>query len=254
MDTRRDLKDIGERFLMLLAFSFLCNLLQPSLPGYWSKFLILAGFGALWLIYVKGASLKTRIAGWVTALALLVLYAFAYDVQMTLFSRNIIILLLAFLYLFGALIWYFTRDNVKWRLAAFLGVIAISIVSRFLGFDGILYASRNISWLLNMEEINFLMILIPATWVGDRLLTMQEEHDTGIRGAAFLPTSYSGNAPAGSLDLCKQLQPVAARRQDLYRSCPVRTGVPYEKKGPSIRSVAVPGRIAHTVRSVDRRF
>ncbi|MEJ1730226.1 DUF5009 domain-containing protein, partial [Escherichia coli] len=68
MDTRRDLKDIGERFLMLLAFSFLCNLLQPSLPGYWSKFLILAGFGALWLIYVKGASLKTRIAGWVTAL------------------------------------------------------------------------------------------------------------------------------------------------------------------------------------------
>ena len=186
MDTRRDLKDIGERFLMLLAFSFLCNLLQPSLPGYRSKFLILAGFGALWLIYVKGASLKTRIAGWVTALALLVLYAFAYDVQMTLFSRNIIILLLAFLYLFGALIWYFTRDNVKWRLAAFLGVIAISIVSRFLGFDGILYASRNISWLLNMEEINFLMILIPATWVGDRLLTMQEEHDTGIPRGGFL--------------------------------------------------------------------
>ncbi len=49
-DTRRDMKDIGERFLMLLAFSYLCNLLQPSLDGYWSNFLILAGFGSLWLI------------------------------------------------------------------------------------------------------------------------------------------------------------------------------------------------------------
>ena len=252
MDTRRDLKDIGERFLMLLAFSFLCNLLQPSLPGYWSKFLILAGFGALWLIYVKGASLKTRIAGWVTALALLVLYAFAYDVQMTLFSRNIIILLLAFLYLFGALIWYFTRDNVKWRLAAFLGVIAISIVSRFLGFDGS-FTPAETSPAFEHGRDQLPDDPDPATWVGDRLLTMQEEHDTGIPRGGFT-TLILGNAPAGSLDLCKQLQPVAARRQDLYRSCPVRTGVPYEKKGPSIRSVAVPGRIAHTVRSVDRRF
>ena len=119
-DTRRDMKDIGERFLMLLAFSYLCNLLQPSLEGYWSNFLILAGFGSLWLIYVKGVSIKIRITGWAIALILLVLYAFVFDIHMTLFSRNIIILLLAFLYLFGALIWYFTRDNVKWMLSAFL--------------------------------------------------------------------------------------------------------------------------------------
>ncbi|HHV03627.1 MAG: DUF5009 domain-containing protein [Bacteroidales bacterium] len=185
-DTRRDMKDIGERFLMLLVFSFLCNLLQPPLPGYGSQFLILAGFGALWLIYVKGASLKIRIVGWVAALSLLALYAFVFDMGITLFSRNIIILLLAFLYLFGALIWYFTRNSVKWRLVAFLGVILMSLVSRWVGFDGLLYGNKNISWLLNMEEINLLMILLPATWVGDRLLAMQEEHETGIPRGGFL--------------------------------------------------------------------
>lgn len=177
-DTRRDIKDIGERFLMLLAFSFLCNLLQPSLPGFWSNFLILAGFASLWLIYVKGASIKIRIAGWTVSLGLLALYAFVFDVHMTLFSRNIIILLLAFLYLFGALIWYFTRDSVKWRLVAFLGVILVSLLSRWVGFDGILYADENISWLLNMEEINFLMILLPATWVGDRFYNLLQEDET----------------------------------------------------------------------------
>lgn len=185
-DTRRDMKDIGERFLMLLAFSYLCNLLQPSLEGYWSNFLILAGFGSLWLIYVKGASIKIRITGWAIALILLVLYAFVFDIHMTLFSRNIIILLLAFLYLFGSLIWYFTRDSVKWRLVAFLGVILVSLVSRRIGFDGILYAKRSISWLLNMEEINFLMILIPATWVGDRFYNMLQENETVVERKGIL--------------------------------------------------------------------
>jgi hypothetical protein len=180
------MKDIGERFLMLLAFSFLCNLLQPSLDGYWSNFLILAGFGALWLIYVKGASIKIRITGWAIAFSLLVLYAFVFDIHMTLFSRNLIILLLAFLYLFGSLIWYFTRDSVKWRLVAFLGVILVSLISRRVGFDGILYANKSISWLLNMEEINFLMILLPATWVGDRFYNMLQENETVIERKGIL--------------------------------------------------------------------
>ncbi|MDD3522446.1 MAG: DUF5009 domain-containing protein, partial [Bacteroidales bacterium] len=185
-DVLRDMKDIGGRFLRLLAFSYLCNLLQPSLPGYWSKFLILAGFAALWLIYVKGASFKIRLAGWAAAFGLLALYALVFDVQMTLFSRNIIILLLAFLYLSGALVWYITRDSQKWRLVAFLGVVAVSLVSRMLGFDQLLYENKNLSWLLNMEEINFLMILLPATWVGDRLLHMQEEQTAEIRRGGFL--------------------------------------------------------------------
>ena len=185
-DVLRDMKDIGGRFLRLLAFSYLCNLLQPSLPGYWSKFLILAGFAALWLIYVKGASFKIRLAGWAAALCLLALYALVFDVQMTLFSRNIIILLLAFLYLSGALVWYITRDSQKWRLVAFLGVVAVSLVSRLLGFDQLLYENNNLSWLLNMEEINFLMILLPATWVGDRLLHMQEGQTAEIRRGGFL--------------------------------------------------------------------
>lgn len=186
LDVHRDMKDIAERFLMLLAFSYLCNLLQPSLPGYWSKVLILAGFAALWFIYVKGSSFKLRLAGWAAALGLLALYAFVFDVQMTLFSRNIIILLLAFLYLFGALIWYVTRDSEKWRFVAFLGVVAVSLVSRLLGFDHVLYDNKNLSWLLNMEEINFLMILLPATWVGDRLLHMQEEQTTEIPRGGLL--------------------------------------------------------------------
>ena len=166
-ETVRDMKGIGERGLMLLAFSYLCVLLSPNLEGYWPQYLVLAGFVCLWMIYVKSASMKLRIAGWIAAFALIAVFYFFFGTSLSLFRRNIIILLLSFLYLFGALIWYVTRDSAWHRGVAFLLVIGLSLLTRLTGLDGALYDNKSLSWLFNMEEINFLMILIPGTWVGD---------------------------------------------------------------------------------------
>lgn len=178
---RKDLCHIGKRFLMLWAFSYLCIILQASGvslaegPGlFWKNYLlqglILLGFAALTLIYRRRKSpVFLSVAGWILALALSLVFHFVYGLEITLFKRSIILLLLAFLYLFGSLIWYFTRKSRWWQGAAFLLAAGISLLSRRSGFDAILYANRSLSWALNMESINFLMILLPATWVGDSI-------------------------------------------------------------------------------------
>jgi predicted acyltransferase len=186
-NTVHDMRGIAVRFLRLLAFSFLCVLLRPPYSaGYGSYFLALIGFASLWFIYVKGATAGKQIAGSIAAITLLSIYHVAFKVPVSLFKRDIIILLLAFLYLFGSLIWYATRDSEKWRLFSFLGVVAISLISRTTGFDGLVYNNKHISWLLNMEQINFLMILLPATWVGDRLVILQKENNLRIQHKGWL--------------------------------------------------------------------
>ena len=181
-DTISDLKGIGERFLMLLAFSYLCVLLSPNFDGYWPQYLILGGFVCLWMIYVKKAPAKVRVAGWIAAFALIAVFYFCFGTPLSLFRRNIIILLLSFLYLFGALIWYVTRNSAWRRGVAFLLVIGLSLFTRLTGFDGALYDNKSLSWLFNMEEINFLMILIPATWVGDFFYNMISKGSTPVFG------------------------------------------------------------------------
>ncbi|NLA15091.1 MAG: DUF5009 domain-containing protein [Bacteroidales bacterium] len=186
-DRVKEMKEIAERFLMLLVFSFLCVLLRPPYGiGYGAYFLSLAGFASLWFIYAKNSTPIKRTIGFLAATALICVYHFVFKAPVSFFKRDIIILLLAFLYLFGSLIWYVTRDSAKWRLIAFLGVVAISLASKATGFDGWVYNNKYISWLLNMEQINFLMILVPATWVGDRLIVLQKEDNLGIQHKGWL--------------------------------------------------------------------
>jgi uncharacterized membrane protein YeiB len=87
-DTISDLKGIGERFLMLLAFSYLCVLLSPNFDGYWPQYLILGGFVCLWMIYVKKAPAKVRVAGWIAAFALIAVFYFCLE-RLCRFSEGI---------------------------------------------------------------------------------------------------------------------------------------------------------------------
>jgi len=176
---------IFTRFFLLWIFAYLAVLLNPSglkgsldlvlfdvhVRSYDIQAFVLLGFFALFAFYWRlKPGLKStwiRVAGACVILGLIALFHWGYDASLTLHKRSIILLLLAFLYLFGSLIWYLTRNHLWGRGAFFLVIIGLSFLSKETGFDKWLYAQKSLSWVFNMEQIYFLIILIPATWVGD---------------------------------------------------------------------------------------
>jgi len=173
------------RFLLLWAFAYFVPLLGPSgmqgklhlelfnvqVHAYDIQAFVLLGFFAMfafyWRLKPSAKSIWIRVAGICFILGIIALFHWGYGAPLSLHRRSIIILLLAFLYLFGSLIWYVTRNGSWGRLAFFLGIIGISFLSKETGFDSWLYAQQSLKWVFSMEQIYFLILLLPATWVGD---------------------------------------------------------------------------------------
>ncbi len=168
-------KGVLERFLMLWIFSYLYVFLNFSTAKGWdAQLATVAGFLALFPLYynfgknsLKRNVLISRIAGIVLITALILFGHYRYNEVISIGRSGIIIFLLAFLYLFGALIWYFTRDNLRSRILIFILILAFTAVTIPLGIQPKLYAIESIRWFFNAEYIYFLLILIPATYVGD---------------------------------------------------------------------------------------
>ncbi len=171
------IRRVFERFVMLWLFSYLYLFLNFSgYSGALAQLMTIAGFALLfsiYYIYPSGVStlLKRRIrtTGVLLIVALIAFGHYNYDKVISLNSSGIIIFLLAFLYLFGSLIWFFTRDNLKKRGVIFALILLFTIITIQFDLQPKLYAIKEIRWFFNMEYIYFLLILLPATFVGDRL-------------------------------------------------------------------------------------
>lgn len=174
---RRYLTEIFERFVMLWLFSYLYVFLDFStVKGWWPQLATIGGFLALFPLYMqfsKTTSKRTliilRVVGLIFTAAIITYGHFKFDEVISLNRRGIIIFLLAFIYLFGALIWYFTRNSNRMRAVAFAAVLMFAAVTMFFDVPQKLYAIKDIRWIVNIEYIYFLLILIPATYLGDLL-------------------------------------------------------------------------------------
>ncbi|MFA6758190.1 MAG: DUF5009 domain-containing protein [Bacteroidales bacterium] len=166
-----------ERFFMLWLFSYLYLFLNfSSVEGLWAQFFTILGFISLFIFYYRYGKqfsrekkLLIRGAGLVSIIVLIVLGYSLFDQVISIYRSGIIIFLLAFLYLFGSLIWYFTRDNLKNRLFVFSVILLFMTLTVPFEIQGKLYSIKEIRWFFNMEYIYFLLILLPATYVGDLL-------------------------------------------------------------------------------------
>lgn len=180
--TKQFVKQTLERFGMLWLFSYLYVFLNFSnnavngeaIATLWPQICTILGFVLLFPIYmvVKHKSRYTkwwRIGGLAAVCALIavgyVYFGEVIDIQ----RRGIIIFLLGFLYLFGALIWYFTRDSLRNRLAVYGLILVFTLASQYAKWPVLSYANPNIRWWFNIEYIYFLLLLLPATYVGDIL-------------------------------------------------------------------------------------
>jgi hypothetical protein len=146
--------------------------------------------------------IKINLLGYGLLIALCVVRATAFNLPFSIHRNDIIILVLANLALFGALIWFFTRSN--WYLR--LGIMAIYFTLRlthsiddswnkmlwdFTPFKFIASSFPSVyEWLMsigvdlkrtifyNPEFLKYLMILIPGTIAGDLLFKAKQETTT----------------------------------------------------------------------------
>lgn len=177
------IKEIFERFLMLWLFSYLYVFLNFSQTEGWSAQLAtVAGFLVLFPLYIVFGNSGPewlnslvpykklfRLGGMILLIAIITFGHFQFGEEIALSRRGIIIFLLAFIYLFGSLIWYATRNSHKWRAIAFGMVLLFSAVTMTVHLQGKISAVPELKWFLNLEYFYFLLILIPGTYIGDLL-------------------------------------------------------------------------------------
>ncbi len=183
------IKDCFVRFSMLWLFSYLYVLLNFSsntingnlLPIIYNHIFTLLGFFSLFLIYFQVPKFKDhpfkkfiysystyiRVLGFILAACIIYIGHTYFGEEIGLNRRGIIIFLLAFLYLFGSMIWYFTRNSNRARFAVLGIILCITLASQFKKIPSIAYSNPNINWWFNIEYIYFLIILIPSTYIGD---------------------------------------------------------------------------------------
>ena len=180
-------KELFTRFFMLWGFAYLCVLLNmSSCGGALAQLLTLAGFCALFPLFLqssKGRSIKwpLRAAGILLCLLLIFIGERLYGFNISLGRRSIIIFLLAFLYLFGGAIWYLTRERLNLRALIFALLLLFTLVTQYLELPATTYANPNIRWWFNMEEFYFLLLLLPATYVGDLLSSSKAPAETAAQ-------------------------------------------------------------------------
>ena len=179
---------IAERYVMLVFFAIYIAHIQPyaietgflnfnlggyEIKGYDLSIISILGFAILFAIFmvVKDNKRKrnVRIIGWTSAIGLLAALQLIYNFEFSLQRRNIIILLLANVYLFGTLTWLLTRKNTTNRWIAFIIWAAIQVTCKYTQFDQVLNENSAISWIFLFKMTHYMLLLIPATMIGDIL-------------------------------------------------------------------------------------
>lgn len=188
------IKGIFSRFSMLWLFSYLYVFINST-----DSWVTLAGFFSLFPLYMayktppKFLGKETgitliRCIGLLLVIATIAVNHICFGEVLSVQRRGIIIFLLAFLYLFGSLIWHFTRENHTRRAAIFGLVLAFTLVTQYWDWPATTYANPHIRWWFNVEYFYFLLLLIPATYVGDllkeRISRGIQPLSEGNRGAA----------------------------------------------------------------------
>ena len=168
-------KGVFARFGMLWLFSYLYVLINSSNP-----WVTLAGFAALFPLYMvfkntprfAGKEVPVaaiRIVGALLVGAVIWVNHQFFGEVLSVQRRGIIIFLLAFLYLFGSLIWLYTRQKKRLRWGIWLAILAFTIVTQQLGWPTTTYANPAIRWWFNVEYFYFLLLLVPSTFVGEMI-------------------------------------------------------------------------------------
>ncbi len=202
---------IISRALKLFVFAVLLGHLSPfHYPqelGWIRYFMGLLAFAGFFLAFARFPHFsryegKLNLAGYVLLIGLLIVRVQLFDLTFSIHSNDIIILVLANMALFGAVIWLFTRQN--WYLR--LGIVVIYFALRMThsvddSWNNMLWNFTPFKWIAatfpalyenllqigidfrrtifyNPDFLKYLMIVIPGTIAGDLVMAGQHEKVT----------------------------------------------------------------------------
>ncbi len=158
----------------------------PQESGIWRYLISLTGLVALFLLF--GAKKKAlRFSGLLLAIAILVFAPYKEGKSFDLHHSDIIIMVLANMALLGGAIWWFTRNNLLYRLMV-LPVLFGLITGRYLeaSWNHVLYQPYPLDWLINFNFFKYLFIIIPGTVAGEWLLQRTESTNTQEAPGSYL--------------------------------------------------------------------
>jgi predicted acyltransferase len=147
----------------------------------------LIGFVILFLMFVqlpksvpKWGKIAVPAVGWTAGIIFLANLQYPYHEKYKTFSlyrSDIILLLLANVAVFTALIWLVTRKNMGRRLILLVFLFPLLLSFNEGGWNTKMIEIPALSWLFNFDYLKYLFISIPATLVGDRIVAWLETGD-----------------------------------------------------------------------------
>ena len=177
------------RWVTLVLFALVLGnsgkIFSAQAPEIVKGILVVCGWLALFASLVRTSRPWVNPCGYALLLGLFLVEALAFKVKFSLYTSDIIILILAWMALLGGLIWLVTRENRTVRALIFFFILAVKAVGSYTpAFNGVTVPSA-LAWLFSWGFCQYLLIVIPATFIGELLL--KDKGDEPVGAAAFLP-------------------------------------------------------------------
>ena len=175
-----------KRWFILSAFGLILGnayAIGGSARPMWSIYLFnIALWTAMFLTFVrvnikeaegwkKHIGTAVNLCGAAMMVMLAVVLVRWFGIPLNKYSSDIIIMILANIAIWGGLIWMFTKDSLRLRWLVFLFVAAIKALDSYtpevLSF---IPSTGSLSWLFSWKWLQYLLIAIPGSIVGDIIL------------------------------------------------------------------------------------
>jgi predicted acyltransferase len=181
------------RYGMLLLYAIIIGHSNTFFLGYTqtARLLSIVGFVVMAMIFTRRRSdwdegkfkLVNR-AGWVLAIAFLLLTPMTYGKTFSFNRNDDIIVGLAFASFFGILLWYFTRENLVARLGVLGAAMALYLGAKGDGWIAGWWWDSKLPWLFSPQRFVLLAVVVPGTIMGDIILRwMRSSDEAGPEGA-----------------------------------------------------------------------
>lgn len=176
------------RWGLLVFYAIMIGHSNTYFLGYTqtARVLSIVGFALMAMVFTRrradwdeGKYQIVNRAGWVLAIAFLLLSPLTYGKTFSFDRNDDIIVGLAFASLVGIVLWYFTRENLLARLAALGAAVALYLGAKGDGWVSGWWWDAKLPWLFSAQRFVLLAVVVPGTIMGDIILRWMRSSDEG---------------------------------------------------------------------------
>lgn len=165
---------ILRRWITLVLFALAIGNAEAShgsgAPDWMILVFNLAVWGGFFAVLVRTGKKWINLAGVLILAALFIAERFVMKANLSLDTSDIIIMILSTVALTGSLVWLLTKDNIKLRWLIWGVILALKAVDSYTDLLKWANLPHPVDYIISPDWIQYLLIAIPASVVGDLLL------------------------------------------------------------------------------------